>query len=60
MKFIMNEVKIMEEVKEIKCDKGCISPEEISEKFDSDDICMKCPNTIYKDGVISCKYQRVN
>lgn len=50
----------MEEVKEIKCDKGCISPEEISEKFDSDDICMKCPNTIYKDGVISCKYQRVN
>ena len=50
----------MEENKIIECEKGCQTEEEISSKFDADDICMKCNNIIYKDGVVSCKFQRVN
>lgn len=47
-------------MEEIKCEKGCKTEDEVVDKFDADDTCMKCPNVIYRDGVISCKYQRVN
>lgn len=50
----------MEEVKDIKCDKGCTNLEEISEKFDADNICMKCKQVVYRDGIVSCGYRRVN
>lgn len=42
------------------CKKGLKYPSEIDSGFNADDICMSCPNIIYKDGVISCKYSKVN
>lgn len=47
-------------MEKINCVKECKTEKEISEKFDADEICMKCENIVYKDGVMSCKYQRVN
>lgn len=44
----------------IRCLKEAKSASDIMEKFNADDTCMKCPNIVYKDGVISCKYARVN
>lgn len=42
---------------EIKdCLKGATTKEEILDKFDADDICMKCPNIKYCTGMITCKY----
>lgn len=42
------------------CKKDGKSIEDINKLFNADDICMKCENILYKDGVISCKYSRVN
>lgn len=42
------------------CKKGAKTLEEIYKAFDADDTCMKCENICYGQGVISCKYARVN
>ena len=42
------------------CKKNAKSEEQISECFNADETCMSCDNIVYKDGVISCKYSRVN
>lgn len=41
------------------CKKGAKTLEELYDKFDADDICMKCENIRYGQGVISCKYAKV-
>lgn len=41
---------------QINCVKNAQTKNEIQEKFDADDICMKCNNIIYKNGEITCKY----
>lgn len=44
---------------EIKdCPLGKKTTDEIIEVFGSHE-CMECPNTTYKDGVLSCKYSKV-
>ena len=49
-----------EKKNDIQCPKQFTTPESIVEGFNADDICMSCENIVYKDGVISCKYARVN
>lgn len=46
----------MEEIKITDCPKGGQSVNEILEKFNADDVCMKCNNIQYENGEITCKY----
>ena len=55
----MNEIKYPKmEIHD--CKKNATTDNQISECFNADETCMSCDNIIYKDGVISCKYSRVN
>jgi hypothetical protein len=42
-----------------QCAKHATTVEEISKVFDSDEVCMKCPNLTYCNGIVSCKYAKV-
>lgn len=42
------------------CPKGFNTQEAIVNGFNADDVCMNCKNTTYNNGVLSCKYSRVN
>lgn len=52
--------KLVNEIEIHDCIKNATKLEHIEFAFNADDRCMKCPNIVYKDGVISCKYARVN
>lgn len=55
----MDELKCTE-IEIHNCKKNAKTEEQISECFGVDEICMTCDNIVYKDGIISCKYSRVN
>lgn len=48
------------ETPELECAKHATSEKEIETLFNADEVCMNCKSIVYKDGVISCKYSRVN